>query len=55
MGTLNFGVFQVKKFKFSRKYGVWRNGSTFVKVQIFGERIFLMKCDLLYGGLSGSI
>ncbi len=57
-GTLNFGVLQVKKFKFGSTenlgYGC-RIGSVSEKVQIFGERSIFMKCSLLYGGLNSSI
>ncbi len=57
-GTLNFGVLQVKKFKFrsaeNMGYGC-RNGCVSEKVQIFGERGISTKCSPLYGGLSGSI
>ncbi len=57
-GTLNFGVLQIKKFRFrsaeNMGYG-YRNGSVSEKVQIFGERSISMKCSLLYGGLSSSI
>ncbi len=33
----------------------WTNWSLSQKVQIFGERRFLIKCSVLYGCLSGSI
>ncbi len=57
-GTLNFGGFQVKKFKFGNVENMGcgcRNGSISEKVQKFGERSILMKCSILYGGLSGNI
>ncbi len=57
-GTLNFGVLWVEKCKFRSVenigYGC-RNSSVSEKVQIFGEGSILMKCSLLYGGLSGGI
>ena len=56
--TLNFGVLEVKKFKFrsveNMGYGC-RNGSVSEKVQKFGERSILLICSLLYGGLSSNI
>ncbi len=47
LGTLNFRVLSIKKFKFrsaeNMGYGC-RNGSASEKVQKFGERSILMKC-----------
>ena len=58
LGNLNFGVLLVKKFKLRSAenigYGC-RNGSVSEKVQKFCERSILMKCSLLYRGLSRSI
>ena len=58
MSNINFWVSEVKKVKFGSAenmgYGC-RNGSVSEKVQKFGERSILMKCSLLYGGLSGNI
>ncbi len=55
---LNFGVLHVKKFKFRNVENMGcgcRNCSVSEKVQKFGDRNILMKCSLLYGGLSGNI
>ncbi len=55
---MNFGVLEVKKFKFRNVENMGyrcRNGSVSEKVQKFGERSILMKCSLLYVGLSGNI
>ncbi len=58
LSNLNFWVSQVKKVKFGNVenmgYGC-RNGSVSEKVQKFGERSILMKCNILYRGLSGNI
>ncbi len=60
LGSLNFWVFQVKKFKFeSRSTGIMgyecRNKSVSQKVQIFGETSILIKCSILCGDLTGGI
>ncbi len=50
MSNLNFCVSEVKKVKFGsvEKMGCdCRNDSVSQKVQIFGERIILMKCSIL--------
>ncbi len=56
MYILNFGVFQVKKFKFGGTENLGNalaNWSIFQNVQIFGERSMFMKCIILYGCWSG--
>ncbi len=58
MWSLNFGVLEVKKFKFVGAWNLghtWTNWSVSQKVQIFGERSVFMKCVLLYGCLNGGI
>ncbi len=58
MSNLNFCVSEVKKVKFgsAEKMGCGCiNVSVSQKVQIFSERSILMKCSILYGGLSGNI
>ncbi len=55
---MNFWVSEVKKVKCrsaEKKGCECRNVSVSQKVQIFGERSILMKCSILYGGLSGNI
>ncbi len=58
LSNLNFWVSEVKKVQFgsAEKMGCeCRNGSISQEVQKFGEGSILMKCSLLYGGLSSNI
>ncbi len=58
LSNSHFWVSEVKKVDFGSVEKIeceCRNISISQKAQIFGERSILMKCSILYGGLSGNI